>query len=201
MDETGLLKELFSRVWVELSEQKLKLEDRTLAKLIPQALGTLLDLNRVLFDAAWEALAIQMKKESENEKKNSAKLVSVLLKAMIDGSSDSNIQAENKKYIKEKADELLKVISKDDLERIESLVLSSSEGRTADFDMIQEILEQFRERLFIDQVLACVCESLVLLNLCLMAILTEMGCPAFRTCLQDIFTFAKPVAFLSLISE
>lgn len=200
VDENGLLKELFSRVWVELSEQKLKLEDRTVAKIIPQVLGSLVGLSRVLFDAAWEALAIQMKISSESGKKDVAKLVSVILKALINGSSDSNTQSENRKYIKEKADELLKVISKHDLERIESLVLSS-EGGTTNFGTIEEILEQFREGLFIDQVLASVCELLVLSNLFLMAIWIEMGYPAFRTCLQDIFTFAKPVAFLPLISK
>jgi hypothetical protein len=156
VDETGWIKELFSRVWTELSDQKLKLEDRMLANIIPRTLGVLMDLSRIVFDVAWEALAIQMKISAESGKKDAAKLVSVLLKALVEGSSDSNTQVENKRYLKEKADELLKAISKDDIERVERLVHGSSEEKTTNFDMIEEFLKQFKEGLFVDQVLASV---------------------------------------------
>ena len=157
VDENGLLKELFSRLWIELSDQKLKLEDKMLAKIIPQTLGVLIDRSRILFDVAWDALAIQMKISAESGKKDATKLVSVLLNALIEGSSDSKAQTGNQKYLREKADELLNAISKDDIERLECLVLGSGEEKTTNFDTIEEILEQFRERLFIDQVLASVC--------------------------------------------
>jgi hypothetical protein len=169
VDENGtvtLLKELFSRVWIEISNQRLKLEERTLTKLIPQALGALVDLDRIFFDAAWEALAAQMRISSKGGGKDAMKLVSVLLKALIDGSSNSNTRAEDKNYVREMADNLLQVISRDEMERIESVVLGSSEESTTNSNMIEEILEQFREGLFLDQNLAsvggirCVVESI-----------------------------------------
>jgi hypothetical protein len=170
-----LLKDLFSRVWIETSNQKLKLEEMALAKPVSQTLLVLMDLNRIFFDAAWEALAAQMKISSQSGKKDEAKLVSVLLKALVDGPSDSTTRPKNKKCLKEKADELLKVIFKDNMERIERLVLGSAEEGTTSFDMMEEILDQLREGLFIDQDLAFVRGISFLSNRYLMAILIEMG--------------------------
>lgn len=177
-----LLKGLFSRIWIELSNQKLKLEERTLAKLMSQTLGTLVVLNRIFFDAAWEALTDQMKLSSEKGEKVAARLVSILLKALIEGSSNSNVPAENKEYLKEKAIELLRAISRDEMEKIESFV-GSNEEKLPNFEMIEEILEQFREWLFMDQDLAAVREIYYVTESVSHGGLAEMGWLAFQTCL------------------
>ena len=157
VDANTLLKELFSRVWIEVSSQNLKVEERILVELLQQTLLALMDLRRMFFDVAWEAVAFEAKTSSKNGTKDSTKIVSALLKTLTSFSSDLSFRAEKKNYLKVKADELLMEISKDEIERVEHVVLGSSEEGTRSFDMLEAILEQFREELFLDLGLASVC--------------------------------------------
>lgn len=201
VDVNTLLKELFSRVWIEVSSQNLKVEERIFGKLLPSTLLALMDLRVMFFDIAWEAVASQVKASSKTGTKDSAKMVSALLKALTSVSSDLSFRAEQINNLKAKADELLKGISKDEVERVEHAALGSSEEGTPSFDMLEAILEQFREGLFLDLGLASVSGNNCHQIYFFMTIVIEMGRPAFWTCLQVIFTISGPFPQLSPVSE
>ena len=150
-----VVKEQFSRVWSELSAQKLSIEERTAARLIGQTLEALVDLDRTLFDAAWETLAIHVKASSKSEKEEHARLVSIVLKGLFDRFALKNGN-DTWNEVGYRVGELLKEVLSERVERCESLLRESTNGR-ANFALLIDLLEQFNEGLFVYEGFAFVC--------------------------------------------
>ena len=154
-----LVKEQFSRVWSELSTQRLSVEERTVARLIGQTLEALAELDRILFDAAWETLAVHLKASSKSEKEEHARLISVVLKGLFDRfalKNDNDAWNEPRHRV----GELLKEVLSQQVEGCESLILESTNGR-AKFALLVHLLEQFNEELFVYEDFASVCAHLL----------------------------------------
>lgn len=151
----ALVKEQFSRLWGEISTQRLKVEERAAASLIGKTLEALKQVDLDLCDVAWTVLATNVKISSGTGKVEDARLVSALLRVLVDGfnsrTADNGVNS-----LKERAEGLLRDVLLEDVGRCEGLVRGSVEGKEVNFALLVNLLEQFREVLFLDEVFASV---------------------------------------------
>jgi len=172
----ALVKEQFSRLWGEILTRKLKVEERAAASLIGQTLEALKEVDLNLCDVAWTVLATNVKTSSGTGKVEDARLVSALLKVLVDGfiprTGDNGANS-----LKERAETLLKDVLLEDVGRCEGLVRGSVEGKEVNFVLLINLLEQFREVLFLDEVFASVRWFALLWQPISNSYLTEAGQP------------------------
>ncbi|KAF9477335.1 hypothetical protein BDN70DRAFT_881303 [Pholiota conissans] len=141
----NLVRDQFARIWDALTSKKLKAEDRAAARLLAQTLESLLAVDQLLLDAAWDVLAKNVKATIANE--DNATLVSASLKVFYDRFK------KNDSLLKANAEVLMKEVLQEDLEQCQQALdgPASAEGeKCSGFSLLDSLIGQFREGLFAD---------------------------------------------------
>lgn len=156
-----LVKEQFSRLWGELTTQRLKIEEKAAASLIGQALETLKEIDLGLCDVAWAVLVTEVKMSSKTGNIEDARLVSALLKVLIDRFNSKPVDNDVNR-LKKQVEGLLGEVLIEDTRRCDGLIRGPVEEKEVNFVLLVNLLDQFGEVLFFDEVFASVSVSFLL---------------------------------------
>ena len=162
-DARSWLREQFSKVWQELKDGRLKVEERLAARLVAQNLDALDKVERDfaggkadtlgLRDAAWKAVESGLR----NVMRTNPVLTSVFLKVLFDHSKKATTA-------KQAVEDLVFATLNESVKRVtDSLSMENGQPNQEDIKILECMLGQFRETLFDDGTSAQVRSAKVLI--------------------------------------